>query len=177
MDMELTEKTLTQQTVYSGKILRVNRDTVLLPNGHESVREVVRHMAGVCILPVDENDDVYLVSQFRYPYAATLLELPAGKLENGEDKLECAMRELKEETGLTAGKFEYMGEIYPSPGYTDEIIHLYLATDLKRSSPSPDEDEFLNVKVVNVFKLTKMISKNQIKDAKTLIALMRYNLK
>ena len=128
--MELTEKTLSSEKIFDGRILHVRRDTVLLPNGHQSTREVVDHPGGVCVLALDDQERVLVVSQFRYPYGEVLRELPAGKLEYGEDPAQAAIRELREETGAVAGTFQPLGELYPSPGYCGEIIRMYLARDL-----------------------------------------------
>ena len=136
--MELTEKTLTSETIFDGRILHVRRDTVLLPNGSESVREVVDHPGGVCILALDDQKRVLMVSQFRYPYQKVLAEIPAGKLERGEDPDLAAIRELREETGATAGHFESLGELYPSPGCYGEILRMYFASDLTFGDMDPE---------------------------------------
>ena len=118
--MELTEKTLSSETIFDGRILHVRRDTVLLPNGHQSTREVVDHPGGVGVLALDGQGRALLVSQFRYPYGQVLREIPAGKLEKGEDPKECARRELFEETGLSAGKLEELGVYCSSPDVLEE---------------------------------------------------------
>ena len=122
--MELTEKLVSSRQVFQGRILDVRVDTVTLPNGREGTREIVRHPGGVGILALDGENQVLVVEQFRYAYNKPLLELPAGKLERGEDPREAGIRELREETGAAAGRFEPLGCVYPSPGYCDEIIHL-----------------------------------------------------
>ena len=128
--MELTEKTLSSEKIFDGVILHIRRDQVELPGGGRSVREVVDHPGGVCVLALDSQWQALLVSQYRYPYQRVVREVPAGKLEYGEDPREAALRELREETGATPGEFRSLGELYPSPGYCGEIIHMYLARDL-----------------------------------------------
>ncbi len=174
--MDLTEKTLSSEKIYDGKILHIRRDTVLLPNGHQSFREVADHPGGVCVLALDSQCRVPLVSQFRYPYRQVLRELPAGKLEYGEDPDEAARRELREETGAVAGIFQSLGELYPSPGYCGEIIHMYLARDLSFGESDPDEDEFLNLERVPFGQLVDEVLAGQIRDAKTIAAVLKAKL-
>ena len=168
--MELTEKTLSSEKIFDGRILHVRRDTVLLPNGHQSTREVVDHPGGVCVLALDDQERVLVVSQFRYPYGEVLRELPAGKLEYGEDPAQAAIRELREETGAVAGTFQPLGELYPSPGYCGEIIRMYLARDLSFGDTDPDEDEFLGLERVPFSQLVEQVLSGEIKDAKTIAA-------
>lgn len=125
--MELIEKTLSRQEIFSGRIIHVHRDTVELPNGQEAAREVVDHPGGVCVLALDDQGRALLVRQFRYPYGKVLREVPAGKLEYGEDPDDAIVRELREETGASAASIRPLGELYPSPGYCGEIIRMYLA--------------------------------------------------
>lgn len=174
--MELTEKTLSSEEIFDGKILHVRRDTVLLPNGHQSFREVVDHPGGVCVLALDDQGRALLVSQFRYPYMEVLRELPAGKLERGEDPALAARRELLEETGATAGSFQSLGELYPSPGYCGEIIRMYLARELTFGEAAPDEDEFLRVERVDFHQLVDQVLAGQIRDAKTIVAVLKARL-
>ena len=174
--MELTEKTLSSETIFDGRILHVRRDTVLLPNGHQSTREVVDHPGGVCVLALDDQERVLVVSQFRYPYGEVLRELPAGKLEYGEDPAQAAIRELREETGAVAGTFQPLGELYPSPGYCGEIIRMYLARDLSFGNTDPDEDEFLGLERVPFSQLVEQVLSGEIKDAKTIAAVLKVKL-
>ena len=171
--MELTEKTLSSEKIFDGRILHVRRDTVLLPNGHQSTREVVDHPGGVCVLALDDQERVLVVSQFRYPYGEVLRELPAGKLEYGEDPAQAAIRELREETGAVAGTFQPLGELYPSPGYCGEIIRMYLARDLSFGNTDPDEDEFLGLERVPFSQLVEQVMNNEISDAKTVAAVLK----
>ena len=174
--MELTEKTLSSETIFDGRILHVRRDTVLLPNGHQSTREVVDHPGGVGILALDDQGRALLVSQFRYPYGQVLREIPAGKLEYGEDPAQAAVRELREETGAVAGSFQSLGELYPSPGYCGEIIRIYLARELSFGDASPDEDEFLGLERVPFAQLVEQVLSGEIRDAKTIAAVLKAKL-
>lgn len=143
--MDLKEKTLTQEYIYRGRILNLRRDSVELPNGGTSYREVVEHNGGVAVAAVTDADELLFVRQFRYPSGELLLELPAGKLEAGEDPLSAAVRELREETGAEAKRVYSLGWIYVSPGYTTERLYLYAADGLTFGEQKLDEDEFLAV--------------------------------
>lgn len=171
------EKTLSSQMLYDGKILQLYKDEVELENGKKSWREYVRHSGGSCVLAVDDEENVYLVRQFRYPYGDETVEIPAGKRERGEDPLVCATRELEEETGLNAEKFELMARVYPTPAYTDEILYLYLATGLTKKQAHLDEGEFLGVERVPFETAYKMALNGEIHDSKTLIAIYAYAAK
>jgi len=174
--MKLAEKTLTSETIFSGKILHVRRDAVELPNGRQSFREVVDHPGGVCVLALDDDNNALLVSQFRYPYMEVIREIPAGKLEPGEDPECAAKRELREETGAVAGDFRSLGQLYPSPGYCGEIIRLYLARDLNFGEAQPDEGEFLDLERIPFPQLVDEVLAGDIKDAKTIAAVLKAKL-
>ncbi len=165
--MELIEKTIKENVVFSGRIITVRQDLALLPNGKEATREVVAHSGGVCVAPLTENGELIFVRQFRYPYAEVLLELPAGKLEKGEDPLEAGKRELEEETGNVAAKYIDMGKFYPSPGYCGEVIHLYAALGLSKTRMHLDEDEFLEPELIPLGEAVKMVMSGEIRDGKT----------
>ena len=171
--MELTEKTLSSEKIFDGVILHIRRDQVELPGGGRSVREVVDHPGGVCVLALDSQWQALLVSQYRYPYQRVVREVPAGKLEYGEDPREAAIRELREETGATAGKFQSLGELYPSPGYCGEIIRMYLARELHFGETDLDEDEFLTLERVPFDQLVQEVMDGSIKDAKTMAAVLK----
>jgi ADP-ribose pyrophosphatase len=174
--MDLTEKQLTSEKIFDGRVLHVRLDTVRLPNGGEATREVVDHPGGVCVLAMDDQGRVLMVSQYRYPYERVLREIPAGKLEYGEDPFEAAKRELREETGATAGEFTSLGELYPSPGYCGEVLHMYMAWDLTFGETCPDEDEFLTVERVPLKDLVDQVLKGELRDAKTVAAVLKAKL-
>lgn len=169
--MKLEEKIKTEQTIYSGKVVKVKKYGVILPDGGESVREEVEHGGGAAVVAV-EDGCVYLVKQFRLSVKKIVYEIPAGKLEKGEDPLCCAQRELQEETGLKAKKWTKICAAAPSPGYTNEIIHIYLADEFENGNMHLDEDEFLSVEKVPLAVAYGMIESGEIYDAKTLIALL-----
>lgn len=175
--MNLIEKTLSKNYVYKGKIINLRVDEAELPNGRKTKREVVEHPGGVCIAALTEKDELLFVRQFRYPYMKVLLELPAGKINTGEDPLTCGKRELKEETGAIAEGYCSLGNLYPSPGYTGEIIYLYLAKGLSYGDLCPDDDEFLEVERIPLEKAAQMVLNNEITDAKTQIAVLKVYLK
>lgn len=170
----LLEKQIASEPVYDGKILHITKDTVLLENGTEAIREVVHHPGGACIVPLTENGDVLMVRQFRYPHHTETLEVPAGKLENKEAPLTCAERELTEETGATAEKLELLGTLFPTPAYDAEVIYMYLARNIMISeAQSLDADEFLDVVRMPLSEAVEMVMRNEIQDAKTQIALLK----
>ena len=176
MEKDLTEQTVQQNLIYDGKIIRLYRDDITLPNGQAAVREYVSHPGGAAVLPIDDEGNVYLVRQFRYPYRTELLEVPAGKLEQNEAPQQAAIRELEEETGLRAGDVRELGVFYPTPGYTDERLHIYLATHLVQGNMHLDSDEFVSVIKIPFDEVLQMVLSNTIKDGKTCFAVMRYAL-
>lgn len=171
--MHLEEKTISSEMMYDGKIIKLLRDSVELENGKTALREVIKHPGGVGIVPLDEDNNVLMVRQFRYPHGKVLLEIPAGKLEYGENPRECGLRELKEETGCICDSFEYLGNLIPTPAYDTEVIHMYLARGLHSGEQNPDEDEFLEIEKIPLEKAVEMIMNNEIADAKTQIALLK----
>jgi ADP-ribose pyrophosphatase len=148
-------------------------DKVELENGKNAVREVIRHPGGVCVVPLDGDGNVLFVRQFRYPHGKVLLEIPAGKLEYGENHSECGLRELKEETGCTCDKYDYLGSLIPTPAYDSEVIHMYLARGLHYGEQKLDSGEFLDVEKIPLEKAVEMIMNNEIGDSKTQIALLK----
>ncbi len=171
--MELTEKTLSSKSVFDGRILHITLDEIELPNGKKSKREVVNHPGGVTVAALDEENRLLFVKQFRYPYKEVVLELPAGKLEKGSTPLENGKRELMEETGAEGYSYISLGQLYPSPGYTSEIIHLYACKVKSQGSSNPDDGEFLNVEKIPLDKAVEMVLNNQIPDAKTQVAVLK----
>lgn len=171
--MKLFEKTLTSETKFEGRIIKVLRDTVELENGKTSAREVVCHNGGVCVAALTEQNEVLLVRQFRYPYKEVLLELPAGKLEKGEDPFEAAKRELGEECGLTADYYTPLGEFYPTVGYDTEIIYMWVATGLHTTQMHLDDDEFLTPDRIPLAKAYEMVMSGEIKDGKTIAGVLK----
>lgn len=174
--MDLIEKTLTSDVVYDGKIINVYNDKVEISTGKTSYREVVEHSGGVVILAVHKKDNIekiLMVKQFRYPLKQALLELPAGKLEKDEDPFEAAKRELTEETGYIAKNWEDLGYIYTSPGYSNEKLYLYKATNLEYVGDCPDEGEILIEYEFSTDEIKKMIQNGDITDAKTICAFMK----
>lgn len=164
----MSEKILSSQRIFKGKILTVNLDQVLLENGHRSTREVVLHPGAVAILPVLDDGSVILVKQFRYPIDMELLEVPAGKLDEGESPEQCAMRELEEETGYKAEKIELLGYIFTTPGFSNEKIYLYTARNLIKTQQKLDHDEILKIEVLKASEVITMALNGEIVDAKTL---------
>lgn len=168
----LIERGLTQESVYRGKQLKIRVDTVALPNGEIAQREIVEHPGAVAVIPLTEDGKVVLVRQFRYALNRVTLEIPAGKLEWGEELEATCARELAEETGLLAANFERLTEIVPTPGYSNERITIYKATGLTRTEAGGDADEFIEVVELPLAEALAMISRGEIADAKTLIGLL-----
>ena len=173
--MNTEEKQKSFQYIYKGAIINLRLDDAVLPNGKTAKREVIEHPGGVGVLPIDKNGDCLLVRQFRYPYMEETLEIPAGKRDKDgdSDPLACGKRELKEETGATAGHYISLGTLYPSPGYTDEVIYMYLATNLSFGKAQPDEDEFINLCRIPLEKAVEMVMNGQIPDSKTQAAILK----
>ena len=170
--MDYTEKTLRHVNTYKGIIVDVQTDMIELPNGRLTMREVVRHPGGVCVAAVDRDGYITLVRQYRYPFASHLYELPAGKLEPGEEPLPAAKRELSEETGLEAARWEELCVLYTSPGFSTERLYLYLATELRRGQAHPDPNELLDVVRMPLTELLERIGAGEVCDAKTVVGAM-----
>lgn len=171
--MHLFEKTIATERIYEGKVLNLRKDTIELENGKTAYREVVEHSGGVCVVPVMDDGTVLFVKQYRYAFGEVLLEVPAGKLNLGEDHFECGKRELLEEVGAIPTEYSYMGMLYPTTAYLTEKIHMYLATGLSFAEQNLDDDEFLDVVRIPFDKAVEMVMSNEIKDSKTQIAILK----
>ena len=172
-DMEFFEKQLETKTVYKGLIVDIRSDMAELQNGKRVKREVVVHPGGVGIVPITHDNKVLMVRQYRYPMEEELLEIPAGKLGDDEAPIDCAIRELSEETGCTAGRIIDLGATYPSPGFCKETLYLFLALDLQQGDIHLDEDELLSVEPVDIDELIEVIMANEMPDAKSIIGIMK----
>ncbi|NLC39560.1 MAG: NUDIX hydrolase [Clostridiaceae bacterium] len=168
----LHEETLSSDLRFIGRVFTVESTEVQLPDGRKSKREIVHHPGGACVLAVDDDGDIYLVRQYRVGAQAPLREIPAGKLEGDESPLLCARRELMEEVGLLADSWQLLTQFYPSPGYTDELIFVYLATKLSKGKQQLDEGEFLTVEKLPLHTAFEEVKSGQISDGKTIIAIL-----
>lgn len=169
------EKTIHTEPIFSGKIISVQVDTVELPNGNKTTRELVRHPGAAAVLPI-MGDKIVVVEQYRKPFEKFLIEIPAGKLDPNEDPLVCAARELEEETGYQAGSIRLLNKFYTSPGFADELLYLYVAEQLVAGPSKPDEDEFLAVQAITLDEALQLIDEGRIADAKTIMAVYAWRL-
>jgi len=166
----LREEALSSEVIFEGRMIRLERDTVRLPNGNETTREVVRHPGAVAVVAL-RGDDLLCVRQYRYAIEQETIEIPAGKLDHGEEPLTCAQRELREETGYR-GKLTFLGKYYTTSGFTDEIMYLYLAQELTWDPLCPDEDEFLHVESIPWREAVGMAQRGEFPDAKTALGIL-----
>ena len=173
MHMIFEEKTVSSEEIFRGKIIDLKVDQVEMPDGSLAQRELVHHPGGVGVVAVTEDKQVILVKQYRKPIEDAIYEIPAGKLDPGEDHRTCGILELEEETGLKAESFTYLGFIYPSPGFTDERTHMYLATGLTQGETHPDPDEYLDIVQLPLDRVAAMIMDNEISDAKTVAGILK----
>lgn len=174
--MHLFENQISSETIYKGKILTLTKDTVELENNTQAIREVVHHSGGVCVVPITDDGCVIMVKQFRYPFNEAILEIPAGKLEVGENHYDAGKRELLEETGNVCSNYEFLGEIYPTPAYDTEKIFVYLATGLTYKGQNLDDGEFLDLVKIPLDEAVKMVLDGQIKDSKSQIGILKVAL-
>ena len=172
-DLELTETQVDSEELFHGKVVHLFRDTVCLPNGKTATRELMRHPGAAAIVPLTKEGNIILVRQYRYPFAQVMLEIPAGKLDPGEDPLVCATRELTEETGYEAEEIVPLGVFYPSVAILDEKIHLYLARGLTLRATNPDDDEFLNVEQRPLREMVDAVMRGDVPDGKTQTAILK----
>ena len=171
---DLSEKKQSSEEIYSGRLLHVFRDTVELPNGKNTTREYIRHVGAVCVVALTDNGRVVVEWQFRYPFGREILEIPAGMLDGkDEDPAKAAARELLEETGAVAGELVSLGEFYPTPAYSDEVIYMFAARKLTFGDDCLDDDEFLNVELMPLEELVSEIMSGNVPDGKTQAAVLR----
>jgi ADP-ribose pyrophosphatase len=169
--MDYEEKTVSVRHIYKGNIINVDLVTVTLPDGRTATRDIVSHPGASVIIPLNEKGEIYMVRQYRKPLEAVFLEIPAGKLDPGEDPLTCAKRELMEETGLKAREIIYLASIHSTPGFSDEVLHMYAAVGLVEGKSCADTDEFISTEKHKVEDLTDMILSGKITDAKSIIGI------
>lgn len=173
-DENLIEKKIDSREVYNGRLLHVFNDKVLLPNGNEAGRDLIRHVGAVCVIPILEDGRVIIEHQFRYPINEVIIEIPAGKLDSkSEDHLEACKRELREETGYEADEWIDIGPLYPTAAYSDEVINAYIARNLRKGERNLDDDEFINIELVPLEELVELVMDGRIPDAKSQIAILK----
>ena len=169
--MNYEEKTVSSKHIYKGNIINVEHVTVTLPDGRQATRDLIMHPGASAVIPLNEKGELYMVRQYRKAIEAISLEIPAGKLDSGEDPKICAERELKEETGLTAEKITHLISIHSTPGFSNEVLHLYAATGLSEGESCSDTDEFISTEKYSVAQLEDMVLKGEITDAKSIIGI------
>lgn len=174
-DLKLTEKKISSKQVFDGVLLKVFSDKVQLENGNITDREMIVHNGAVCVVAIDDENNTYLVKQYRYPFSRVIREIPAGKIDKGENPLIAAHRELEEEIGMKAKEMIYIGEFYPTVAYSTEIIYMYIAKGLEKTIQNLDEDEFINVEILPFKKLVQEIMDGKIGDGKTIAAVLKTN--
>jgi ADP-ribose pyrophosphatase len=172
MDDNLFEEKVSSREVFKGKVVELYFDEVRLPNNKIVTREKVLHPGAVAVVPVNKNNEILLVKQYRYPIDKVLIEIPAGKLDSNEPPVECAERELEEEVGAVDGKFTHLTTIYTSPGFCNEKMDIYLVQDFMEKRGKPDDDEFLNIVKIHFDECIRMISSGEISDAKSIIGIL-----
>lgn len=168
------EKKTASTQIFAGKILDVRKDAVTLPNGESAYREYCKHIGAVCVLPLTDDGEVVFVRQYRYAHSSVMLEIPAGKLDSSsEDFIQATLRELREETGITCKRLDFIGDIIPSPAVLTEVIHMYLARDLSFGETDFDDDEFIEIVKIPLKNAVDMVMNGEIRDAKTQTAVLK----
>ncbi|MBQ7293220.1 MAG: NUDIX hydrolase [Clostridia bacterium] len=168
------EKRIVSEQIFEGKVLDVRKDSIILPDGKPAYREYCKHIGAVCVLPLTNDNEVVFVRQYRYAHSRVMLEIPAGKLDsNSEDFIQATLRELREETGISCEKLEFIGDIIPSPAILTEVIHMYLARGLSFGETDFDEDEFIEIVKIPLEKAVDMVMNGEIRDAKTQAAVLK----
>ncbi|MDR0399086.1 NUDIX domain-containing protein [Candidatus Endomicrobiellum devescovinae] len=175
MSKDLIEKTLNKKLIYKGKFTELFCDEVQLPNGNSATREYINHPGAAAVLPFIDKENIVLVKQYRYAIGKVTYEIPAGKIDAGETPIECITRELEEETGYIAKKFELLLSFYPTSALSNELLHIFSAFNLEEGNFNPDEDEFVEKEIVNFKNALDMIKDGQIKDSKTIISLLYFS--
>ena len=170
--IDLKESKISTEVVYKGDFLDVRRDKVLLPNGKTGTREWVNHPGAVVIIPILPNGEIALIKQFRYAAGSAFIELPAGKLDKGENTKNCALRELEEEIGYSAGRIKFLANIHPAIGFANELMSIYLAEDLKKTKHNRDKDEFIELLPTSLDEALNLVWENKITDVKSIIGLL-----
>ncbi|MCX5782253.1 MAG: NUDIX hydrolase [Elusimicrobia bacterium] len=170
--MNLKEKLYKRNRIYSGKAVGFSADKITLPNGKIAIREFLEHPGAIAVLPFLKNGKIILVKQYRYPIKKITYEIPAGKLDKGENPVKCVQRELEEETGFKAGKIKKMFSFWPTSAFSNEIIHIYSAKDLRLAKKNPDDDEFIEHIEIPFKKALQWVKSGKIRDSKTVIALL-----
>jgi len=173
----MEEKTIEREVIYEGKVFDVEKHVVTLPNGNTSVRELVYHNGAVAVIAFDEQGDLIVVEQYRKAFESLSIEIPAGKLEKGEDPLDCAGRELKEETGYVAKELRHVFDFYGAPGFCSERVHIYEAIGLTAGDRQLDEDEFLENKTLKLDEALELVANGTIVDAKTIMAIQHWQIR
>ncbi|WP_211329301.1 NUDIX domain-containing protein [Ammoniphilus oxalaticus] len=171
---DLREKTIRTEQIYDGKIIRVQVDDVELPNGNRAKREIVRHSGAVAVIAITSEGRMVFVRQFRKPLDQTILEIPAGRLEAGEDPADCAKREMIEETGYRAEQMKFVTKFYTSPGFADELLYIYEGVSLTKGEAQPDQDEFVELVELTLDEAFERIEAGEIIDAKTILAVYHW---
>jgi ADP-ribose pyrophosphatase len=170
---DLIEQTRESREIFKGALLHVWKDTAILPDGSESTREWIKHPGACAVVPIFENGDVMMIHQYRYPVRELCLEVPAGKIDAGEDIESTARRELEEEAGVIAANLHYIGKFFPGVGYSDEVIHIFAGTELTQTDMNTDDDEFLIRERIAFEDCVRMVDEGKIHDGKTQICILR----